>query len=85
MCEFTRAELIDGVVGVVFSPGSLGLPHADGLTALSAWLLSHRERAPGLQLLSGVTTILGWRCEGQLDVLLCILPEFGGQSRYEEI
>ena len=36
-----------------------------------------------MEVLDNATAILGWRSEPQPDVMLRILPEFGGQTRIE--
>lgn len=72
-----RAELIDGVV---YMPSPVSSAHAEGSANAIAWLHQYRRRTPGTQVLNDATTILGRKSEPQPDVLLRILPEFGGQS-----
>ena len=76
----TRAELINGVV---FMPDPFGVGHARARPPVIAWLDYYREQAPGLEGLVNVSTILGAKSELQPDVVLRILPEFGGQTRVE--
>jgi Uma2 family endonuclease len=77
----TRAELIDGVV---FMPRAVGLDHGRAQNAVLLWMTYYVESTPGIEILLGVTTILGRKSEPQPDALLRILPECGGQTRDEQ-
>ena len=57
--------------------------HGLGQIASAVWLSDYAENTPGVEALTDATTILGWRTEPHPDVLLCILPECGGQTRNE--
>jgi hypothetical protein len=74
----TRAELINGVV---LMHGPAGLEHGRAHGPASIWLDYYSENTPGLEALIDTSTILSFRSETQPDVLLRILPEFGGRSR----
>ncbi len=74
------AELIDGVVSMS-SPVSLS--HARYDSSLSWWLNSYAAGTPGLEVRTNATWLMADRNIPQPDVALCILPEYGGQSRVE--
>jgi hypothetical protein len=74
----TRAELINGVV---FMPDPFGFGHAAAKPPVIVWIDYYREQTPVLEVLANVSTVLGPKSEVQPDVLLLILPEFGGQAR----
>jgi Uma2 family endonuclease len=76
--EDFKAELIGGVVYVA-SPVRIshGQPHGQ----LGALLVTYRGHTPGVEVCDNTTVILGQDSEVQPDLLLRILPEFGGQTR----
>jgi Uma2 family endonuclease len=76
----TRAELIDGVV---YMPSPMGRAHGRAQLPVNMWLGQYAENTPGVEVLIGATTILGWRSEPQPDALLRILTEHGGRSHEE--
>jgi len=76
----TRAELIGGVVHM---PSPLGRDHGDIDSLLTGWLVVYRGVTPGLECPSNASVFLDDRGEPQPDILLRILPEYGGQSRDE--
>jgi hypothetical protein len=74
----TKIELIGGIVHMS-SPQRL--PHGRYQIKLG-WLFYRYEQAtPGVEGGINNTTILGEESEPQPDVLLRVLPEYGGQSR----
>jgi Uma2 family endonuclease len=77
----TRAELIDGVVHM---PSPMGRAHGRAQLPVNMWLGQYAENTPGVEVLVGATTILGWRSEPQPDALLRILTEHGGRSHEEQ-
>jgi Uma2 family endonuclease len=74
----TRAELIDGVV---FMPSPLGPGHGRAHTPASYWLVHYAGETPGVEALDNTSTALGPRSEPQPDLMLRILPEFGGRTQ----
>jgi hypothetical protein len=72
-----RAELVGGVVYV---PSPLKLPHARNHPLLSTLFVLYEARTPGVESCDNATVLLGEEAEPQPDLLLRILPEFGGQS-----
>lgn len=79
--EDFKAELIGGIVYVA-SP--LRISHGQPHALLSAPLVAYQGRTLGVEVSDNTTVILGEDCEVQPDLLLRILPEFGGQSRTNE-
>ena len=80
MPDLKRAELIDGIVHMA-SPVSAvhGANHAD----LSAWLWHYAKSATGCRVYLSTTWLMSSDNAPQPDLALRILPEYGGQSRYE--
>jgi len=73
-----KAELIGGIVYLASPADELhGVYHGD-----LGYLFGCYQRAtPGMQAADNVTTILGDESEPQPDLMLYILPEYGGQTR----
>jgi Uma2 family endonuclease len=78
MPEDFRAELIGGIV-YVSSP--LKLRHGKHHLPLGALFFAYESATPGVECSDNTTVILGGEGEPQPDLLLRILPEYGGQSR----
>jgi Uma2 family endonuclease len=78
MPEAFRAELLDGTVFVAMP---LGHPHANGHACLTTIFGTYIADTPGTEILLEATTILGEDDEVQPDLLLRVLPEFGGRTR----
>lgn len=78
MPEGFKAELVRGTV---FVSMPLRKPHAKDHVRLSSILDTYEASTPGVEVLSESTTILGSDDEVQPDLLLRILPEYGGKSR----
>jgi Uma2 family endonuclease len=76
--EGFRAELIGGVV-YVSSP--LGRPHGLNHLPLGSVLFWYEANTPGVEAADNTTVMLGEEGEPQPDLLLRILPEYGGQSQ----
>jgi Uma2 family endonuclease len=74
----TRAELIGGVV---LMPSPLRRAHGRAQVPVVVWLDYYAENTPGVEVLDNATTILGWKSEPQPDVMLRILPRYGGRTR----
>ena len=72
-----KAELIGGTVYVA-SP--LGLAHANRHGHLGMLFAAYELNTPGTESGDNATVMLGDESEPQPDLLLRILPEFGGQS-----
>lgn len=83
MPETFKAELVGGTV---FVSMPLGRRHATGHAGLTTILGVYAAHTPGVELLLEPTTILGEEDEVQPDIVLRILPDFGGRSRttYDE-
>jgi len=64
-------------------PSPVGRAHGKAQVPTIVWLDRYAEATPGVEVLDGATTILGWKSEPQPDALLRILPEYGGQTRDE--
>lgn len=77
MPESFRAELVGGIVYVA-SP--LRIPHGQSDPLLITLFSIYSARTPGTQVCSNTTVLLGEDAEPQPDVLLRVLPEYGGQS-----
>lgn len=75
--EDFRAELIGGIVYVA-SP--LKRSHGTNHSLLNALLVLYAGRTPGVEVADNSTILLAHDCEPQPDLLLRILPEYGGQS-----
>ena len=80
MPEDFKAELIGGIVYVASPPTH---QHGTALSTLTIALGNYVEATPGVEVSCDVTTVLGKWGEPQPDVLLRILPEFGGRSKVE--
>ncbi len=76
----TRAELIGGLVCM---PSPVSFDHADKNVPVVIWLDHYAESTPGVRGSINASTLLDDLGEPQPDVLLRILPEFGGQTRIE--
>jgi Uma2 family endonuclease len=74
----TRAELINGVV---LMPSPVGPAHGRAQFPTIAWLSSYVENTPGVEGMDNTSTALGLKSEPQPDVLLRILPEYGGRTQ----
>ena len=75
-----RAELVDGIV---YMPGPVSLDHGK-LHATIVYRLKHYGRfTPGVRASCNASVFLDDGGEPQPDVLLGILPEYGGQCRHE--
>jgi hypothetical protein len=75
-----RAELIGGVV--YMPPSPLGADHGFAENDLGAWLGVYRAATPGCRAANNATWLMG-EDSPQPDTSLCILAEYGGQSRVE--
>jgi Uma2 family endonuclease len=69
------------VGGIVYMASPLRRRHAkyDGKLGLALEL--YEEETPGVEVLHNATAILGDESEPQPDLVMRVLPEFGGQSR----
>lgn len=81
MPEDFKAELIGGIVYVA-SP--LKRRHSKNHIPLGMVLYLYEENTPGVESCDNSTVILGEEAEPQPDLLLRILPEYGGLSRTNE-
>jgi Uma2 family endonuclease len=75
--EDFKAELIGGTV---FVASPLKLAHGEPHLLLGVSLVAYVSRTPGVQASDNTTVILAEDAEPQPDLLLRILPEYGGQS-----
>jgi Uma2 family endonuclease len=76
-----KIELVGGVVHVA-SP--LRGPHGESSVELACVLVLYKAATPGVTAGDGLTVILGEESEPQPDLLLRLLPECGGQSRFND-
>ncbi len=82
MPEVKKAELIQGVV-YVGSPVRIG-QHARPHALLVTWIVNYAVATPGTDFADNATVRLGPEDEPQPDVLLRILPEYGGATTTEK-
>jgi hypothetical protein len=75
MAEEFRAELVGGIV---FVRGRTTASHGRCHLKLTSWLAAYEVETPGLEALSGVTTILGSTSELEPDGCLLVRAEYGG-------
>ncbi|MBX9722718.1 MAG: Uma2 family endonuclease [Candidatus Obscuribacterales bacterium] len=73
-----KAELIEGMV---FEPPHPFVEHGEGQAHLSAIFLAYAGNVKGLQVLTDTTVILSDLDVLQPDVIMRILPNYGGQSQ----
>ena len=76
----TRAQLIGGTV-VMMSP--MRFDHGDATYLLSGWLFVYTRGVRGLKASAASTVMLDDQAEPEPDLLLRVLPEYGGQIRAE--
>jgi Uma2 family endonuclease len=76
--EDERWELVGGIV---YMASPLGLTHSRFDGAIGLILELYQCSTPGVEVLHGVTTILGQESEPQPDLGLRILPEYHGRSK----
>lgn len=79
MPENFRAELIGGIV---FEPAPSGLPHGEYDSRLGYLFEHYAAHTRGLRTARNASVIMSDEDEVQPDVLLRVLPEYGGQSKY---
>lgn len=77
MPESFHAELIGGIV---FVSSPLKRTHGRNHSPLGAVFLAYENATPGTESADNATVILGEDNEPQPDLLLRILPDFGGRS-----
>ena len=73
-----RAELIEGVVYVVFP---LRFSHGRPDNRFSGLFFNYCAATPGVEAQNNATTILGEKSEPQPDTAMLILADYGGQTR----
>ena len=76
--EDVKFELVGGIV---YMASPLRRSHGRRHSQLGSILQRYSEETQGVETLDNVTTILGEESEPQPDLALCILSEYGGQSR----
>ncbi|MBL9152949.1 MAG: Uma2 family endonuclease [Verrucomicrobiales bacterium] len=81
MPDLKKAELVEGRVfmGSPVRINQHGKPHAQ----LAGWLVQYQAFTPGVEIADNATVRLDHDNEPQPDLLLRILPEYGGQSANE--
>ncbi len=75
-----RAELIQGVVSM---PSPVGPQHGRSHVPVSSWLYDYASKTSGLEVMDNTSTVFNERSELQPDLLMRILPEFGGRTQAE--
>lgn len=78
--EKFKAELIEGVV-YVSSP--VHIRHSRPHLRIAHWLGCYLDETPGVDAFDNTTSILSSESEPQPDACLIVLPEFGGQVRFQ--
>lgn len=73
----TRAELVGGIV---YMPSPLRMDHGDTNHWVDLWLGDFESSTPGVRVSLNATALLDDEGEPQPDLLLRILPEWGGQT-----
>ncbi len=81
MPEVKKAELIQGVV-YVGSPVRVE-QHGQQHALIVGWAMNYAAATPGLRVADNATVRLGPENEPQPDMLIRILPEFGGCTKLE--
>jgi Uma2 family endonuclease len=76
-----RAQLINGVV---YMASPVLLDHSEPQSQLGGILSRYEEATPGVRYNIAPTSILGGSSQPEPDLLLRILPEFGGRSARSE-
>jgi Uma2 family endonuclease len=76
-----KFELIGGIV---YMASPLRWPHGEYTSELGAAFVLYKAATPGVVAGGNATAILGERSEPQPDLVLRILPEYGGESRLNE-
>jgi Uma2 family endonuclease len=76
-----KFELIGGTV---YAASPVGRQHGTYHPELSLVLSIYEAATPGVEVATNMTTILGEESEPQPDVMLRLLSEYGGQSRYNK-
>ncbi len=80
--DVKKAELIEGVV---YMPSPVYLnTHAAPHSLLVAWVVTYRAATPGTAAADNATVRLDADNQPQPDVLLYVLPEYGGRVRISE-
>jgi Uma2 family endonuclease len=82
MPHVKRAELIGGIV---YMPSPLSWEHGDTEQNVAAWLGVYKAATPGCVGANNATWLMGEDDAPQPDTCLCILPEYGGQSRRQRL
>ena len=75
--EDFRVELIGGVV---CEPSPISFDHGEHYCLLGLILASYALQTPGVQSLGRVTVLLSDQDELEPDLMLLVLPEFGGRT-----
>ena len=78
MPDVRRAELIDGIV---YMPSPVSIGHSNYELFLGNWLGFYALATPGCRPAMEGTWLMGEGQTPQPDVVLLILPEYGGQSK----
>ena len=76
--EDFRVELIGGVV---YEPSPISISHGEHHSLLGLILASYALQTPGVQSLGSVTVLLSDQDEVEPDLMLRVLPEFGGRTQ----
>src|SRR5437868_3407473 len=77
----TKFELIGGTV---YMASPLRREHGTAHLELSGVLWLYKAATPGVESADNMTTILSPKAEPQPDLMLRLLTEYGGQTRYNE-
>ncbi len=80
--DYPEGVKIELVGGVVHMPSPTRGPHGLYHSQLNLVLALYAASTPGVEVADNITAILGEESEPQPDLLLRLVPECGGQSRY---
>ena len=81
MPEDCRAELVGGVV---YMASPLRMPHGRADNRLQGVAFVYSAATPGVEAASNATVILDDDSEPQPDLLVRVLPEYGGRTRLDD-
>ena len=79
--EDVKFELVGGVV---YMASPLRRPHGTSTPKISLVLSLYESHTPGVETAGDMTSILGEESEPQPDLMLRLLTEYRGQSKYNE-
>jgi hypothetical protein len=82
--QYPEDKKFELVGGVVYMASPLYQDHGTSHPELGGVFWFYKAFTPGVELADNMTTVLGEKEEPQPDLMLRILTEYGGQSRYDQ-